>query len=170
MTAQRKKIPGAIVCPSSKPNYDYNTNSCGVCPAGLYWNYNNYTCMACATGLIIDLTSRTCALRLYGVYQTNINSSNLLFNGISPAQYQATYNQNKLTYPNIKDCPPATPYFDGFNCIACNGTLPLFSMYHKLCSICPPTAPYDPATFNCVSSNGVVQSPPNIGKMYSSIF
>lgn len=34
MTNQRKLIPGAIICPNSAPNYDYNTNTCGVCPAG----------------------------------------------------------------------------------------------------------------------------------------
>jgi len=96
----------------------------------MLWNYHNYTCMTCPTGEVIDLTSRTCGRKLYGVYQTNIHSPNLLFNGISYAQYNNTYNTNKLSYPGIKDCPSATPYYDGFNCIACNGSLPLFSMYH----------------------------------------
>lgn len=71
----------------------------------------------------------------------------------------------------MKTCPVATPYFDGFRCIACKAPYPLFSMLHKTCAACPSGTTYHPNSNDCLSTNGgLVASPPNLGKMYSSIF
>ena len=171
MTNQRKLLPGAKMCPASAPDFNIHTNTCNKCAAGLYWNYYNYTCMACPAGEQVDPNTRTCLKKLIGVYDTNLSSSNLLFNGISKAQYKAINTNLKLTYPGLKNCPVATPYFDGFKCIACKAPYPLFSMLHKTCAACPAGTTYHPGSYECLSTGGgLVASPPNLGKMYSSIF
>ena len=171
MLNKRKLQKGSRPCPNSAPNYDLNTNTCGKCAIGQLWNYNNYTCMVCPSGLQVDPNTKTCLMRIVGAYQTNLSSVNLLFNGISKAQYQYVQSQNFINYPYIKDCPLSAPYFDGFKCIACHAPYPLFSMLHKTCASCPTGTIYHQNTFVCLTPNGgLVTSPPNLGKMYSSIF
>ena len=171
MTNKRKLLQGAQMCPSSAPNFNLNTNTCGNCPTGQFWNYYNYTCMVCPTGLQVDPNTKTCLKKLIGVYETNLTAPNLLFNGIAKAQYQYLQTQNQFTNPGIKKCPNPTPYFDGFKCIACHAPYPLFSMLHKTCAVCPVGTLYSHSSFDCLTKNGgLVKSPPNLGKMYSSIF
>jgi hypothetical protein len=166
-----KKVKGAIICPSSAPDYNFNTNLCGNCPTGQYWNYNNYTCMACPTNYSVDPNTRTCLLPLVGTYQTNLTAQHLLFNGISIAQYNYIQSQQKLKYPNIQSCPLSAPFFDGYKCIACKNPYPLFSMLHRTCAACPIGTVYSVSSSDCVGVNGgLATSPPNLGKMYSSIF
>jgi hypothetical protein len=171
LTNARKVMAGAQMCPNSTPDYNNNTNTCQSCPAGEYWNYNNYSCMACPPNMTVDYYTRTCAVKTVGVYQTSINSPNLLFGGFPRAQWQSIYDANLAKYPGIKDCPPATPYFDGFGCIACGGNYTLFSLLNQACTLCPTGSSYHPNSNACISnSSGLYQSPPNIAKMYSSIF
>ena len=171
MTNQRKLLNGAKMCPITAPDFNLHTNTCQKCPAGQYWNYFNYTCMACPPGLSVDPNTRTCLKKLIGVYETNLTASNLLFNGLPKAEYQYIQTTNKLTYPGIKKCPQPTPYFDGYKCISCKAPFPLFSMLHKTCASCPVGTVYHPKSFDCLTIAGaLVNSPPNLGKMYSSIF
>lgn len=127
--------------------------------------------MVCPSGLQVDPNTRTCLKKLVGVYQTNLNAPNLLFNGISVAQFQYMQTQNLISYPRIQNCPLSTPFFDGFKCLSCLPPYPLFSMMHKTCASCPLGTSYNQNQQACLSANGgLVTSPPNLGKMYSSIF
>ena len=99
--------------------------------------------MSCGAGEEVDPNTRKCGKRTVGLYQTNLNSKNLLFDGLPRAQFEEEYNNNKVKYPQIQDCPADRPYFDGFECIQCRPANPLFSVLTKLCSSCPPNSIYD---------------------------
>ena len=171
MTRQRKVLPGAQVCPPSIPNYDNLTNKCLGCPPGTFWNYDILICMGCAPGTTVDFLTRQCAALLVGVYQTNLNASGILYGGISLAQIQAQVTKNMARYPGIRNCSKATPYFNDFGCIACPGLYPLFSWTLRSCTFCPSGSTYHLTSKECLSSsNRLINSPPNLGKMYSSIF
>lgn len=127
--------------------------------------------MVCPSGLQVDPNTRTCLKKLVGVYQTNLNAPNLLFNGISVAQNQYIQTQSQIKYPSLSSCPLSTPFFDGFKCISCKTPYPQFSMVHKTCASCPSGTTYSSTSFACMSAHGgVATSSPNLGKMYSSIF
>jgi hypothetical protein len=104
-----------------------------------------------------------------GLFQTNLSSPNLIFNGISLGEWQDIQASNKTKYPNIKDCPSDKPYFDGFDCISCHPFVPYFNIDNLLCQNCG-EAKYDSQRKECVLDNTVVTTSPNIAKMYSSIF
>ena len=171
MRNQRKLLNGSIMCPNSAPDFNIKINSCGKCPTGQFWNYQSLTCVSCTNGSSFNAVNRTCSKPLVGRYQTDLAAPNLLFNGYPKAQYQYIQTQNALNYPVITNCPAATPYFDGFNCIGCSAPFPLFSMKHKACASCPVGSTYHPTIYTCVYPTGQLPtSAPNIGKMYSSIF
>lgn len=107
--------------------------------------------MSCAAGEEVDQNTRKCGKRIVGVHQTSLFSPKLLFDGLPKAQFQEEYDSNKQKYPNIQDCPAKKPYFDGFSCIQCPPSHPLFSMLTKLCSSCPPNSIYDEQNRYCYS-------------------
>ena len=171
LTKQRKAMNGAVQCPLSTPNYNNLTSQCLSCPNNTYWNYDTFICTICSPGMAVNMMTRQCTNLLTGVYQTNLNAPNLLYGGLSQAQLQAQQAKNQSTYPGIQNCPLSTPYFDGFGCISCPGIDPLFSISRQLCTACPSGSTYDTKSKMCLSStNKLVLSPPNMGKMYSSIF
>ena len=169
ITAQRKSLTYSAMCPSATPNWNANNNSCGVCPSGQLWNYNTYVCETCPTGTFINYKSRICSHHLYGVWETSLNAPNLIFNGISLAQYQSIQAKAAITYPGIAPCPSGTPYFDGFNCISCPPAFPFFSMQNQACTTCPAGSVYKANLQDCFNTLGIVHAYPNIGKMYSSV-
>lgn len=171
MTNFRKTLPRATPCPPSTPNYNNQTGKCLSCPANTYWNYNTLLCLGCSSGMQVNMMTRQCATLMVGVYQTNLNAANLLYGGISQAQITYQHNQNKINYPGIQNCPLNTPYFDNFTCINCPPVAPLFNLVHSICTSCPLGSRYHNISKVCLSAtNKLVISPPNVGKMYSSIF
>ncbi len=86
-------------------------------------------------------------------------------------QAQDYYNGNKTAYPNIKDCPEKTPYFDGYDCISCPEATPYFGMDSRNCQACPENTSYNVQAKECVKTKkNLVRTDPTIAKMYSSIF
>ena len=171
MVDARVAINGSVPCPAATPHYNPNTNNCSACPVNNYYQYDTFTCVTCPAGQSVDFNTHRCATPSVGQYQTSLTSPNLLFEGLPLGQFQDDYNANKTAYPNIQDCPAATPYFDGFACIQCPAGNPLFSLPTRLCSNCPPNSVYDSPNKQCTSTTGELkQSDPNMGKMYSSIF
>lgn len=90
----------------------------------------------------VDVNTRKCSKRLVGVYQTSLNSQNLIFDGYPKAEFQDKYDENKRKYPSIQDCPTEKPYFDGFGCISCPSGNPYFSLIASECSNCPAQSAY----------------------------
>lgn len=108
-----------------------------------------------------------------GQSQTNINSSNLIYGGLSKAEWQQYYDQNKTAYPNIQDCPTQTPYYDGINCIQCPSQIPYFDLQYRLCMNCPTGTVYSDTTDykGCLTpANQKQDIGPDIAKMFSNIF
>jgi hypothetical protein len=169
ITNQRQAMTYSVMCPNSAPNWNGNNNSCGACPAGLLWNYNTYLCESCPSGTFLNYKARVCSHHLHGVWETSLRAPNLVFNGISLAQYQSIQTQLTIKYPNIAVCPSPTPYFDGFGCISCPSAFPLFSLQHRACTNCPAGSNYNANLNDCFNNLGIVHANPNIGKMYSSV-
>lgn len=69
------------------------------------------------------------------------------------------YNNAKAANPNLQDCPPATPYFNGVKCIACASPYPYFDMYYHECVYCPSGSTYDSTKLQCIDSNNNTLSP-----------
>jgi hypothetical protein len=106
-----------------------------------------------------------------GTFQTSLSSSNLIYNGLSISELQENYSSNKAKYPQVQDCPPERPYFDGYDCVGCHQQVQYFNLDTGLCQNCGSSgASYDGERHDCVSKNEVVTASPNIAKMYSSIF
>ena len=120
----------------------------------------------------MDPNTHECKAKLSeGLYQTSLNSPNLLYGGLPRAQHQDNYDSNKTTYPTIQDCPAATPYYDGYQCIKCFDFAPDFNLVTRRCQNCPENSTYNTVLKDCLDSNNdVISSPPNIAKMYSTIF
>lgn len=125
---QRKALKNALECPVDKPHFNNDTKDCQKCLDKEFFDYDLRKCTVCGSGLEVDVNTRKCAKRIVGVYQTSLNTHNLLFEGKPKAQFQEEYDNNKKTYPSIQDCPTDKPYFDGFECIACPSSNPLFSL------------------------------------------
>lgn len=168
---ERKALKNPLECPIDKPHFNNDTQNCLKCADKEYFDYDTKKCQACGTGEEVDYNTRKCAKRLVGVYQTNLNTHNLLFEGKPKAQFQEEYDNNKKNYPSIQDCPTDKPYFDGFACITCPAGNSLFSLDSKLCTSCPEGSSYTPSEKQCTSSSGALKhSDPSMSKMYSSIF
>ena len=120
----RLNVTGSVMCPATEPHYD--GYKCLNCPAGQQFNYNTMQCAVCPPPSIFNLNTHQCLPPLSGLYQTNINNTNLIFGSTPKAQWQDYYNRNVTA--GARDCPPATPYYDGNNCIQCPPTYPLFSL------------------------------------------
>lgn len=121
-------MKNALECPADKPHFNNDTKDCQKCLEKEFFDYDLRKCTVCGSGLEVDVNTRKCAKRVVGVYQTSLNTHNLLFEGKPKAQFQEEYNNNKKTYPSIQDCPTDKPYFDGFECITCPPSNSLFSL------------------------------------------
>jgi hypothetical protein len=169
---QLQNVNGSQMCPDAQPHY--NGYVCLSCDPGQFFNYDTFQCSYCPTGSSFDLNTRTCLQVLpVGLVQTNIDSKNLIYGGISKAQWQSYYNSNKTAYPNIQDCPTQTPYYDGINCVQCPSTMPYFNLEYRLCMTCPTGTQYSvtPDYTGCVTpSNQQVAIGTDIAKMFSNIF
>jgi hypothetical protein len=148
--------------------------SCVNCPTGQFFSYDTLQCNVCPTGQAFDVNVRTCLQVLpVGQYQTNINSTNLIYGGLSKAQWQSYYDTNRTVYPGIQDCPNQTPYYDGINCIQCPSMIPYFELEYRLCMTCPTGSTYTvSASYSgCITaSNQQYPMGSDIAKMFSNIF
>ena len=145
----RAAIPGSATCPEDKPHFNLPSKNCESCAKDTYWNYDTSSCMSCAVAEEVDQNTRKCSKTIVGVHQTSLFAAKLLFDGLPKAQFQEEYDSNKQKYPNIQDCPAKKLYFDGFGCIECPPSHPLFSLLTKLCSSCPPNSIYDEQNRYC---------------------
>ena len=75
-------------------------------------------------------------------YQTNLDRPKLLNGGLSRAEHEDNYAENKLNNPKIQDCPVDKPYFDGYKCIVCTNSQPYFNLNFKECQNCPDNSVY----------------------------
>ena len=105
-----------------------------------------------------------------GAYQTSLESPNLVYGGYPENQWKDEYEQNKVDYPGIEDCPPEYPYYDGIVCIMCPDYLPYFNMRYNLCQQCPEGSTYEASRHECLNADTVEKTSPNLSKMYANIF
>lgn len=120
---------------------------------------------------MFNLNARQCLQPLSGPYQTNINTPNLIYGSTPKAQLQDQYDTNKAN--GAQDCPAATPFYDGYNCIQCPPTAPLFNLQYRICMRCPEGYTYTASSTyqGCLSSGGsTLNVTPDIAKMYANIF
>lgn len=141
-----------------------------TCPSNFYFNYDTNACVACTTPNQLDYNTHKCSTPTVGVYQTNTNQSNLLFGGLPQQEHVDNYQANVQKYPKIADCKTPTPYFDGFECIACPANDPYFNLVDKLCEQCTAPSTYDQDYHECKNGGQTVATNPNPEQMYSTIF
>jgi hypothetical protein len=83
-TIDRKKLSDPIPCPSGNEFFNNKTLDCQSCPTGQYFNYDSFACVSCPTGQEVDPNTHVCSAKAQpGSFQTTLNSSNLIYNGIS---------------------------------------------------------------------------------------
>lgn len=119
---------GSQVCPVDFP-YS-NGTACIQCTAPLVFNADTKVCTNCPAGTYFNATLRKCSANIIS-YITNPNSPNLISGGYTKSQITTAYEQTKAANPNLQDCPPSTPYFNGAQCINCAFPYPYFDMYYK---------------------------------------
>lgn len=169
-TTALKAQPKSQECPAGQEFYNSSSTTCTNCSLGLYYNYDSNVCVSCNAPQVIDANTRKCCTPTQGQYQTNLNSPNLAYGGISYNQHMDDYNTNVSTYPGIQDCTSPTPYFDGCECISCPSSLPYFNLATQLCQTCPSPSVYDSTIHECMSNGNIINTSPNPAKMYSTIF
>lgn len=165
------KVTGSKPCPAGMEFYNSDLKQCQGCPENTYFNYDTNKCVSCDPKKY-DINIHKCIQEADpNTYQTNVTTADNLVNGGIPAQqYNDTYFQNQETYPNMQDCPPEAPYFDGINCIMCPSVAPYFNLRTRLCQICPENTSYDPNRKECISTSGSIYNNPDPAKMYANIF
>ena len=85
------------------------------------------------------------------VYQTNIYSPNWVLGNQTINDLVNTYIQRSKDADNITNCPIATPFFDGTECIACDEN-EVFNMEKSECLSCPNGTKFDQNARNCVDN------------------
>ena len=86
-------------------------------------------------------------------------SPNLLLSGYSQSEWNYNYDQAKAANPDLQDCPPETPYFDGVECILCPEYAPYFDLELESCASCPEGSEYHSDQKQCLNNQGVPQTP-----------
>lgn len=77
-------------------------------------------CQYCNDPYAFDVNMHGCFVKApEGAYQTSLESPNLVYGGYPYNQWKDEYDSRKTEYPDIEDCPPEHPYFDGIVCIMC---------------------------------------------------
>lgn len=163
------QVPKAQICNITEPYYDNVT--CLSCPVGQYFNYDILKCQSCSPQVFDQNIYRCIAQLPNNTAQTNINTSGLIYGGISKAEWQQYYDQNKTA--GAQDCPTATaPYFDGINCIKCFDGF-YFNLETRTCMKCPQDTTYTELDKwkGCTDKTGQkIDINPDIAKMYANIF
>jgi hypothetical protein len=92
LTLARKKLNDSRPCPEFTEFFNNNTDDCQSCPNGTFFNYDTFTCSSCPANQSVDPNTHKCASKLpNGTYQTNLNSPNLIYNGVSIGELQEDY-------------------------------------------------------------------------------
>lgn len=81
-------------------------------------------------------------------FLTNPDTYGLILDNETLEQYRARY--NLLKSQGVDDCPNATGYFDGKQCVGCPGNDSKFLQSTKKCTRCPKGTWYKYAIRNCV--------------------
>lgn len=103
--------------------------------------------------------------------QTNLEAPNLLLDGHPFNEWKYYYVNNQTANPQLADCPLAKPYFDGITCVSCHEPKSLFSLKHRVCTVCADGTTYDKTVRECLSSSGnIVTQSPTLAKMAAGIF
>ena len=172
LTVARKNLTQPLPCPIATPFFNKNTLECQSCPTNHYYNYDQLVCVVCNNKQSVDPNVHVCSEKKpEGLLRTSLNSSNLIYNGISIAELQEKSEAVKAKYPHVADCPAEKPYFDGYDCIACLSWVPHFNVETLVCQDCGSSgAEYSKEMHDCVKEEQVVNTAPNPAKMYSSIF
>ena len=156
-----------LTCPISTP-YLSPTSVCMACPGGFY-SLGNQSCVPCSN---FNTVTQTCLPPPAPVPPKPVAPNNsvvpppppppppapvqyitstanptglILPNNVTLAAFQA----KQPVGPNIKPCPPSTPFFDGTICIAC-GPGQLFDTVIGTCQTCPVHTTYSTTTYHCM--------------------
>lgn len=106
-------------CPSTHPFW--NSTNCVKCALPSYWNVSSSQCLNCPSGLVFDSNLKNCTL-------PHNNTLSYLFGNSSwvtaPGNLSAVLAARaaiiaQANATNYTVCSPATPYFDGVQCISC---------------------------------------------------
>ena len=100
-----RAVNGSVECDASIEFY--NNVTCVGCPEGTYYNFDTFMCQYCKDPYAFDINLHACLEKApEGAYQTSLSSPNLVYGGYPENQWKDEYNQRKVDYPGIQDCPP----------------------------------------------------------------
>lgn len=109
---------------------------------------------------IKQLTSSTCSsftkYLLIGPtpYQTNLNTQKQWVLGNITMDALVKDYINRITVNNnVTNCGDATPFWNGFRCITCNDTQPIFNMSSNECTSCPAGKSFDLKAKACIDGS-----------------
>lgn len=147
------------VCPPETPFFD------GTQCINCHSIFNSYTggCVICVEPSVWDPTTDRCVDKGVVNYASNLTLNN---NWISASPYDSlTNSQQQLAQPNVTACPTQTPFFNGQQCIACDGST-VFNVDTLKCESCPTGTSYDANKHKCVNNNATYitnpQTAPNL--------
>lgn len=84
-------------------------------------------------------------------FQTNMKASNWIYGGLTPSELRLRYFSRSASR-NITNCPLATPFFDGKNCINCEGEFPFWDMAKERCAQCAKYYTFSEKNRDCLQS------------------
>lgn len=93
-------------------------------------------------------------------YQTNVNTKKpWMLGGITMDDLVKDYINRIKNNNNVTNCGDATPFWNGFKCISCNDTKPIFNIATSECVACPVDQVFDPTSRTCVASKAKSYKP-----------
>lgn len=124
----------AKACPYEEPFFD--GTKCILCkePTPLF-SFDSGKCSACLNGTTFSANVHSCVIAQK--HQTSMNVPNLVLDGHPLNEWKSYYVNNQTKNPQLGDCPPSKPYFDGMTCINCERPDNLFSLAKRSCVHCP---------------------------------
>ena len=149
----------------------YDGSKCISCSKDEVFSFDAEKCTKCTSGTQFNKNMHVC-VNPQKLYQTNpLTAPNLIYGGVSRAEWAYSYRKVQEVEPSVIDCPTEKPFFDGIICISCPVDKPYFNLLDKSCSTCDKGSEYDSSVHECLSDEGnIVTQTPNIEKMAAGIF